>query len=275
MEDTLKTTVGGEGEDVMLPDGFSDGDNFFDPDSWSGSAGGEEETADSSADADALAMGTEQEGGEEQSAAAEEGADTPDGEEADTGKAARMIQVKHNHEVQTMNVDEMTDEELISHIQKSRAFDAAREAENKRRYQQVYQEQLDAGMTEALARMVADHEVGGRFGTDAVSADAANVPAADDLSADLAQIKAIYPDFKEMPDEVVRAHEQGVPWVTAYVAYRGRQSDKAAATAQRENKVLRQNARAAAKAPVRSVNGGGQAQLKVDPMLAAFDADDY
>ena len=274
MEDTLTTVSAEMDGDVMLPDGFSDGDNFFDPDSWSGSAGGNEETADSPAGDDALAMGNAEEGGEDQSAVADEDASSPDGEVQATGKAARMIRVKHNHEEHEMNVDEMSDEELISHIQKSKAFDAAREAENKRRYQKVYQDQLDAGMTEALAKMVADHEVGGNYATTETPA-AAPSAATDDLSADIAQLKALFPDFQSVPNEVAQAHASGVPLVTAYLAYRSRQSDKAAASAQRENKVLKQNATAAAKAPVRGVNGGGQAQPKVDPMLAAFDADDW
>ena len=273
MEDTLTTVSEVMDGDVMLPDGFGDGDDFFAPDSWSGNAETEAEPADSSAGDDALTMGTE-EGGEDQSAAGEDGTGTPDGEVQDSGKSARKVRVKVNHEEEEVDIDAMSDEELISHIQKSKAFDAAREAENKRRYQKVYQDQLDAGMTEALAKMVADHEVGGNYATTETPA-AAPSAATDDLSADIAQLKALFPDFQSVPNEVAQAHASGVPLVTAYLAYRSRQSDKAAASAQRENKVLKQNATAAAKAPVRGVNGGGQAQPKVDPMLAAFDADDW
>ena len=95
------------------------------------------------------------------------------------------------------------------------------------------------------------------------------------LAGEINQLKALFPDFQEMPDEVARACAQGVPLLTAYLAYRSRQSDKAAADTRRENAVLKQNASAAAKAPVRAVGGGGQAQTKVDPMLDAFDSDDW
>lgn len=272
MEDTLMTTVGGEGEDVMLPDGFSDGDDFFDPDSWSGNGAGEE-TADSSAGDDALTMGNE-EGGEEQSAAGEETAETPDGEEQAAEKPARKLKLKVNHEEVEVDIDAMSDEELIGHIQKSKAFDASREAENKRRYRQVYQEQIDAGMTEALAKMVAAHEVGGTYAlTD--EKPAAAPAAVGGLAGDVAQLKALYPDFTEVPEEVARAYSQGVPLLTAYLAYRDKQSSKAESSLKKENAILKQNAASAAKAPVRGVSGGGKAQAKVDPMLAAFDADDW
>jgi len=270
MEDTLMTTVSGEGEDVMLPSGFGDGDDFLDPDSWTGDGAGED-TADSSAgDAD-LTMVNE-DGGEEQSAAGEDAADTSDGEEQVAEKPARKLKLKVNHEEEEVDIDQMSDEELIGHIQKSRAFDASREAENKRRYRQVYQEQIDAGMTEALAKMVAAHEVGGTY---ALTDDkpAAAPAAVGDLAGDVAQLKALYPDFKEVPDEVARAYSQGVPLLTAYLAYRDKQSSKAAGALKKENAVLKQNANSAAKAPIRGVSGGGQAQTKVDPMVAAFDAD--
>ena len=59
----------------------------------------------------------------------------------------------------------------------------------------------------------------------------------------------------------------------AYVAYRGKQSEKAAASLKKENAVLKQNAAAAAKAPVKGVTGGGNATEKRDPWLDAFDKD--
>lgn len=276
MEETLKTTVSEEEEDTMLPDGFSDGDDFFDPDSWSGNNKTGEEDADSSAVDDALTMGEENDGGEEQSDGNGETTEEPDGVQQEE-KRSRKLTLKVNHEEETVDIDAMSDEDLIAHIQKSRAFDASREAENKRRFRQTYQEQIDAGMTEAAARMVAAHEVGGTYALeDKQAGTGENAPApARDAAADIAQLKALYPDFKEMPDEVAHAYAQGVPLLTAYLAYRSKQSAKAENNLKKENAVLKQNAAAAAKAPVKGVSGSGQAQAKVDPMLAAFIADDW
>ena len=42
------------------------------------------------------------------------------------------------------------------------------------------------------------------------------------------QLKALYPDFKEVPDEVARAAAGGVPLLSAYLAYRDKQGEKTA-----------------------------------------------
>lgn len=279
MEETLKTTANGEEDDTMLPDGWGEGDDLFEPDSWAGGqkAEAEESGDEGSADGEeAPTTGEENADGEEQSDGAEETTEEPDGAQQGE-KRSRKLTLKVNHAEEVVDIEEMSDEELIAHIQKSRAFDASREAENKRRFRQVYQEQIDAGMTEAAARMVAANEVGGTYALeDKQAGTGENAPApARDAAADIAQLKALYPDFKEMPDEVAHAYAQGVPLLTAYLAYRSKQSAKAASSLKKENAVLRQNAAAAAKAPVKGVSGGGQAQTKVDPMLAAFDADEW
>ena len=76
-----------------------------------------------------------------------------------------------------------------------------------------------------------------------------------------------------MPDEVAKAVSQGVPVITAYLAYRERQSAKAAATLQRENQILKQNAANSAKAPVRGVTGGDSTPPKKKSLFEeGFDA---
>ena len=71
------------------------------------------------------------------------------------------------------------------------------------------------------------------------------------------------------------AAAKGVPLLTAYQAYREKQSAKTAATLQKENRVLKQNAASAAKAPVRGVSGGGVEPKKVDNFLKGFDSDPW
>ena len=103
------------------------------------------------------------------------------------------------------------------------------------------------------------------------------------FQAQLAQIREIYPDFKTMPLSVLQAVQSGKSAVTEYVKYR---NAKAAETAQkaakaetanvrRENAVLKQNAKAAQRAPVRGVTGGGGSakDQQEDPFLAGFERD--
>ena len=95
-----------------------------------------------------------------------------------------------------------------------------------------------------------------------------------DFVKEVQQLKALYPDFKEMPDEVAKAAVGGANLLTAYVAYREQQTRKAAETLEKENEVLRQNAAAAAKAPVRGITGGGAADTKPrNNLLVGFDED--
>ena len=95
-----------------------------------------------------------------------------------------------------------------------------------------------------------------------------------DFVKEVQQLKALYPDFREMPDAVARAVADGTDLLTAYVAYREQQTRQTAETLEKENAVLRQNAAAAAKAPVRGVTGGGAADTKPrNNLLVGFDED--
>ena len=100
------------------------------------------------------------------------------------------------------------------------------------------------------------------------------VPPERDFVKEVQQLKALYPDFREMPDTVARAVADGTNLLTAYVAYREQQTRQTAETLEKENAVLRQNAAAAAKAPVRGVTGGGAADTKPrNNLLVGFDED--
>jgi threonine synthase len=92
--------------------------------------------------------------------------------------------------------------------------------------------------------------------------------------AEVEQLKALYPEFKEMPDEVAKSVANGANLLTAYIAYREKQNSKAAASLKKENEVLKQNAASAAKAPVRGVTGGGATNTKPrNDLLKGFDDD--
>lgn len=196
-------------------------------------------------------------------------------------KPSRKLKLKVNHKEEEIDLDATSDEELISLLQKGRAFDALRDAENKRRFREVYQEQVDAGMTDAVARVVAQAAADGKtYSLEDDEDEPVEEPAEirdnpapqRDYAAEVSQLRALYPGLKEIPDEVARAAAQGVPLLSAYLAYRDKQSRETAAALKRENAVLKQNAAAAAKAPVKGVTGGGDAKPpKVDPFIKGFD----
>ena len=136
-------------------------------------------------------------------------------------------------------------------------------------------------MTDAAARMVAANECGGKSYSLTDTAEPAPVeveekPAERDFTAEVQQLKALYPDFKETPDEVALAVANGTNLLTAYVAYREKQTQKAAASLKKENEVLKHNAASAAKAPVKGVTGGGATDTKPkNNLLVGFDSDSW
>lgn len=282
----------------LLPDGWKEGDDLF--------ADGEdsldklfadgqedeqlEEPENNGADSASTAPTTGETDGEDVTdAGAQTSMTEPDGADGTGEKASRKLTLRVNHEEQEVDIDAMSDDELRALLQKGKAFDAMKDAENKRTYRQVYQEQIDAGMTEAAARMVAkDAADGNTYAlTDEEEQQAREAAAHDpepdnstpstrrtrDLRAEVEQLRALYPEIKEMPDEVAKAVSQGIPVITAYIAYREKQSAQAAANLRRENQILRQNAANSAKAPVRGVTGGDNAPPRKKSIFeAGFDA---
>ena len=297
------TTVNYEEDyEPILPDGWSEKDDFFaDPKTWSGHTGKPDEAADDQSGLESIVVEAEAEDtlttGDSEAAegqSAEVETEQPaSGQTEVPAKTPRILKLKVNHQEQDVDIDGMSDEELISALQKSRAFDAMKDDQMKARYREVYQDQIDAGMTEAAARLVAANECGGKSyplqdaaepapaapAVPAVPAVPAATPApapARDLSAEIRQLKALYPDYKETPDEVALAVAGGTSLITAYVAYREKQTSKAAASLKKENEVLKQNAASAAKAPVRGVTGGGATNTRPkNNLIAGFDSDDW
>ena len=291
-EDELMTNSYAEENDAILPDGWSDGDDFFaDPNTWSGSSDQSGQTVETESELESIAAEMESEeapttGDTEeadgQSAVEEETDQT--GQSEEPAKPTRILKLKVNHKEQEVDIDSMSDEELVTQLQKARAFDAMKDDQMKEKYRQVYQDQVYAGMTEAAARMIAAAECGGKSYPleDAAEPEVIAAPVeepkapARDFEAEVRQLKTLYPDFKVMPNEVAKAVAEGTNLLTAYVAYREKQTNKAAASLKKENEVLKQNAASAAKAPVRGVTGGGATDTKPkNNLLVGFDSDDW
>ena len=291
-EDELKIVDHEEEDAAFLPDGWQEGDDFFaDPSTWSGASheSGQtdethEEEESTEADMETEEVPTTDETEETADQSAEQDAVEESGQTTTSEKRSRILKLKVNHKDQEVDIESMTDDELIEALQKSRAFDAMKDEQAKARYREVYHEQVSEGMTPAAARLVAANEVGGKNYPleDTVEPEKPSTPVTTPVTEDpvaktnreIGQLKKLFKDFKEMPEEVALAHAEGVDLVTAYVAYRSQQSEKAAATLKKENEVLKQNAASAAKAPVKGITGGGATNTKPTPgILKGFDDD--
>jgi len=310
-EDELMVTDLVEEDDTMLPDGWSEGDDFFKVDSWSGGTSQADESEEGAEDAatgedsdtqteeDGLTM-TDDDSTEEQDRSADaEPEEEPSGQTEPAAKAPRIVKLKVNHEDRDVDIDSMSDDELKAWGQKAAAYDRYLEKQAKAKYIAAFQDEVRNGMTEAHAHMVASHVTGRSFElTEEEKSDTSfaaelediyaapketeppkakeTAPAQErDLAAEVEQLRALYPNFTEMPDEVAKAVANGANLLMAYIAYKEKQTSKAAASLKKENAVLKQNAAAAAKAPVKGVTGGGAAPKPKSDLLAGFDSDDW
>ena len=297
-EDELMIPTPEEEDAAFLPDGWQEGDDFFaDPSTWSGASQKtgqsietqtEEESTEDGMETEEVPTTDQTEETADQSA--EQETEEQSGQTEETVKRSRILKLTVNHgDPFDFDVDKATDEELIPLLQKGYAFDAikaerekAKDEQAKARYREVYHEQVSEGMTPAAARLVAANEVGGKNYPleDTAEPEKPSTPAPTvqtqtrDFVQEVNQLKALYPDFKEMPDEVAVAVSNGANLLTAYLAYREKQNSKAAASLKKENEVLKQNAASAAKAPVKGVTGGGATNTKPTPgILKGFDDD--
>jgi len=292
-EKELMDAVFGE-EEPLLPDGWQEGDTLFPEDEQDvsnfGSDGAQDlddllaENEDSNSESDDP---TTVEEDDEEGQGDDDGTEQePDGDEPAPEKKSRVLKLKVNHTEEDFDVDATSDEDLAAMIQKGKAFDEWRERENKKRYREVYQEQLDAGMTEAAAKLVAQNEAGGKTYSledepepapaPTPTVETKEAPPVRNFVEEVKQLRALYPELKQIPDDVVKtASQAGVTLLDAYHAYRDKQRSKTVASVEKENRILKQNAASAAKAPVRGVSGGGVAPKRSDPFEKGFDSTDW
>lgn len=91
-----------------------------------------------------------------------------------------------------------------------------------------------------------------------------------DYAAEVALLRRIWPDFREMPEEVAQMAAEGESLVAAYAVWQGREHLKEAQTLRAENAALKQNANAALHAPVRGVKGS--AKQKISDFERGFES---
>lgn len=329
-------------DDAILPVGYKDGDDFFDPSTWTG----ETEAAESAAvDAESPDTETVPETGDTQEAAPAieqtESADTEGAGEQPPEEAPaieptpeqpelpqsniRKVHYQFNHEDMERDVD--LDKDLPELLQKSQSVDKYKErlttAKNQiDRFDRVAKalghdtsddfltaiidtarkterdELLAAGTAETIVDDYLDRKYGPAMAQDAPesaealetgkdtaevseassaapAASTASNPSGRDYTQESMDLMKAYPEMvgKQLPQEVVRDAVLGKKTLTeAYRAYKEQQQSTEADKLRKENKILKQNAAAASRAPVTGVTKGGSTEQKAeDPFLKGFN----
>lgn len=95
------------------------------------------------------------------------------------------------------------------------------------------------------------------------------------IDNELAELHTAYPDLRgqKLPQEVTSAAIGGKPLLAAYNEFLINRNNEELTRLRKENETLRQNAAAAAKAPVKSVTAGGATDTKpTDDFLIGFNS---
>lgn len=111
-------------------------------------------------------------------------------------------------------------------------------------------------------------------------ADAKSAPSGQrDYEAEVTELLRARPQLvgKPIPDEVINeATAGGKRLLDAYTDYESRGTRRETERLRKENSVLKQNAEAAARAPVKGTAGGGKTDTRAsDPFLAGFNSDPW
>ena len=299
-----KSTFGQEFE-AMMPDGWAEGDDFFDISSWSGSADAQEsEQSETETEKEfVLEDILKDEPAEEPEEA------TTTGEEIEEAPAINKLKfrAKVDHEDRDVELDES---ELPTLYQKAQVTDRVQEKLNKqtpliqraeKMAKQLGYDSVDEMLTAAdtsyreseLAKLtdggvhpdVAEAVLEWKLSKPSAAEPVAETPPAEekpkerDFRNEVLDLLKEAPELKgkSIPNEVVTdAVAQNIPIADAYKNWKGRQEKAEAEKLRKENRVLKQNADAAARAPVRRTTRGGPTDTKPDkkdPFLAGFNSD--
>ena len=125
---------------------------------------------------------------------------------------------------------------------------------------------------EAALGAAAGAKEGGNTGEGRTAPAGTQKAPARDLRAEAEMFRSLFPEVREIPDEVARNVSRGVNMLTAYLVYRDRESRQEAAAREKELRSARQAAKNRERAPVRGVTGGGLENCAQDIFDRAFDA---
>ena len=290
-----------EEDDVMMPDGYGTGDDFF-ADEWTGQDADAQPEPEQEAEPEKRkedAPTTEQP--EEDHEAQEPEAETPE-------DAPRRLRFKARVDREDMDVD-IGEDEVPALYQLAKAGERWKAKNDTMRQQVEHYEQMAKGMGYATVDEMIQKTAEGykaakvqelmEQGTPQTIAEdyvdrmmqreAAKAPDPEpeeptpeaherNIQAEAQELIAARPDLKtrQLPMEVVEAWRNGENLLNAYNRYEARQKEAENQKLKKENNILKQNAAAAAKAPVKGVTGGAPTDTEPeDPFLKGFDSDPW
>lgn len=312
-ENTNTIPAASEEFETFLPEGWAEGDNIFDVDSWtgggdqadeSGADDGQEEVTEAEEGAEDETLTT---GGDEAAEESGEDGDNAPTTEQETERPKLKFSAKIDHKVQDVELDET---ELPTIYQKAQNADRTRAKLDKvqpiitkgnRLAKILGYDTMDA-MLDAAEKSYREGEVE-RLKGEGVHPDVAeelvesrtkraleSVPAEQpdtdddanngrDYRGEVADLLQAHPELRgtQLPASVVNACvAEGKPLVRAYEEYARKQAEAENKAVKAENKRLKQNADAARRAPVRGVSKGGKTNTDPDdPFLIGFNSDHW
>lgn len=293
----------------ILPSGWSDGDDFFNVDSWGGGASADESKADDAAGEldDAFAENVEDSTttADEDTSEDSSETETPTTQDGD-GKIKFKATVDH----EDLDV-ELDEAELPTLYQKAQVTDRvqAKLANMQPIYNQAVrtakilgydtpEEMLKAAeesfrdgeieklVNEGTNKDVAEDYVRRKMQDAEVKEDTKNTaddaPKQRDFNAEVKALLDIRPELQKpgtkLPDEVTKeCVESGKPLSVVYLEWERKQEKARYDALLKENKKLKQTAEAASRAPVRGVSRGAAVKNEADddPFLKGFDSEDF
>lgn len=293
--------------EAIMPEGWTGNDDadIFDPSTW----GDADPDADVQEDDEAEGDGASVEGDDDAAPTTGDGAEPMNGSEEEDGapttgdytsEGKLRFQATVDHTTREVELDPA---DLPTVYQKSLALDRYQQRVSELEAEQTAWDQLAAGlnfedrnallnglMENAVQDYIAEHpsvpeEMARDFvmrkfqgvKTASPAKEAEPAPAQRDFKAEVAELFRTHPEARteKIPDEVTNdAISMGKPLVQAYAEWKARTASAKATRAERENKILKQNQAAAARAPVTKTTGGGKTDTKpVDDFLRGFNDD--
>ena len=290
-----------EEEDVMMPDGYGTGDDFF-ADEWTGQDADAQPEPEQEAEPEKPkedAPTTEQP--EEDHEAQEPEAETPE-------DAPRRLRFKARVDREDMDVD-IGEDEVPALYQLAKAGERWKAKNDTMRQQVEHYEQIAKGMgyatvdemiqktaegykaakVQELMEQGTPQTIAEDYGDRMMQREAEKAPDPEpeeptleaherNIQAEAQELIVARPDLKtrQLPMEVVEAWRNGENLLNAYNRYEARQKEAENQKLKKENNILKQNAAAAAKAPVKGVTGGAPTDTEPeDPFLKGFDSDPW
>lgn len=287
-------------DDLGLPVGWDGEGDIFDPASW----------APENADSDTVETEVS---GEEAPTTELEQPETEEGVIETSAPSKTHIRAKFNHEEIEGDFDA---DELSTIYQKSLAYDRnqARDKADKEFADEIAQlaqqmgyedsramiraaaanfrqTQIDKYISEGVHQSVAEalvdfmatkNNAGGSTPAAEPEAEPEVTPEPEapkrDYQKEIAELLAYKPELvgQQIPEEVVKATEDGTPYLYAYLKYENQRVTAANEQTKKENNIYKQNAASAARAPVKGVSGGGETDTKpTDNFLVGFNSDGW